>query len=283
MIEIGFIGAGNMGEALIAGLVARGRSASSLGFADPNPERIAQMLARYPGIRSFEAQELVRAAEILVLAVKPQVMPQIIPALRDATDARDPLVISVAAGVSTDQIAHWLGPERRVIRAMPNTPALIGMGITGLFANENASPADCKTADQMLGTVGETLWLRNESEMHAVTGLSGSGPAYVFLLIEAMMAAGEQLGLEPQAARTLTLRTVAGAAMLAAGTDTAPAELRARVTSPGGTTEKALGVFAAQGFTEICSQAISAAAARSRELSAGSENTGSPQVDSRNP
>lgn len=283
MIEIGFIGAGNMGEALIAGLVARGRPASGIGFAEPNSERVAYMLERYPGIQPSAAEPLARSAEILVLAVKPQIMPRIIPELRAALDARDPLVISVAAGVSSRQMENWLGAERRIIRAMPNTPALIGMGITGLFANENASPKDREAADQVLRTVGETIWLRDEADMHAVTALSGSGPAYVFLLIEAMMAAGERLGLEPQTARMLTLRTVAGAAMLAAGTDTAPAELRARVTSPGGTTEQALRVLAANGFTEICYQAIAAAADRSRELGAGSESAIAPQVDPRNP
>ena len=283
MIEIGFIGAGNMGEALIAGLVARGRPASSIGFAEPNPERVKQMLERYPGIQALAAEPLARSAAILVLAVKPQVMPQIIPELRTATAAMDPLVVSVAAGVACSQLENWLGAERRIIRAMPNTPALIGMGITGLFANNKARSVDRETADQIMRTVGETLWLHDEADMHAVTALSGSGPAYVFLLIEAMMAAGEQLGLEPQTARMLTLRTVAGAAMLAAGTDTAPAELRARVTSPGGTTEQALRVFAARGFTEICSKAITAAAERSRELGAASGGSGLPQVEPRNP
>ena len=265
-LEAGFIGAGNMGQALIAGLVRSGVAPDAIGFAEPDGDRAAALRAQFPGLVLRGPQELAAEVRTLVLAVKPQTLPQLAPSLAIEVTAAEPLVVSVAAGITTDRLAGWLGPETRIVRAMPNTPALIGAGITGLFANPHASARDRETADRLLGAVGTTVWLETEEQMHAVTATSGSGPAYVFLLIEAMTRAAESLGLDPATARRLTLATVTGAARLADESGNDPAELRARVTSPGGTTERAIAIFEQAGFVELVETAMRGAAARSREL-----------------
>ena len=265
-LETGFVGAGNMGQALIAGLIRGGIEPAAIGVAEPDAARAAALREQFPGLALRTAAELAATARTLVLAVKPQVLPALLPTLAGAIAGADPLIISVAAGVSTTKMADWLGAQTRIIRAMPNTPALIGAGIAGLFANARATAADRETAERLLGTVGTTVWVSDEEQMHAVTATSGSGPAYVFLLIEAMTAAAEQLGLDGARARELSLATVAGAARLAAGSLEGPAELRARVTSPGGTTERAITVFEEAHFRELVAKAMQAAAARSREL-----------------
>ena len=265
-LEAGFIGAGNMGQALIAGLVRSGITVDTIGFAEPVHDRASDLRARFPGLVLRGPQELAASARTLVLAVKPQMLPQLAPSLAIEVTATQPLVVSVAAGITTDRLAGWLGPETRIVRAMPNTPALIGAGITGLFANPHADDADRNTADRLLGAVGTTVWLEDEEQMHAVTATSGSGPAYVFLMVEAMTRAAESLGLDPATARRLTLATVTGAARLAVESGSDPAELRARVTSPGGTTERAIAVFEEAGFPNLVERAMRAAAARSREL-----------------
>jgi len=265
-LEAGFIGAGNMGQALIAGLVRSGIAPDSIGFSEPDIGRAAALRAQFPGLVLLGPRDLAAKTRTLVLAVKPQTLPQLAPELAAEVTAGRPLVVSVAAGIPTDRLASWLGPETRIVRTMPNTPALIGAGITGLFANPHASATDRETADRLLGAVGTTVWLEDEEQMHAVTATSGSGPAYVFLLIEAMTRAAESLGLDPSTARRLTLATVAGSARLAGESGTEPAELRARVTSPGGTTERAIAIFEEAGFTALVEKAMRGAAARSREL-----------------
>ncbi len=267
-LAAGFIGAGNMGQALIAGLVQGGMAASRIGIAEPDTARAAALQQRFPGLTTLPARELAAQSETLVLAVKPQNLPTLAPTLAAAVASARPLVVSVAAGISTGQLAAWLGPETRIVRAMPNTPALIGAGIAGLFAGENAEPSDRETAERLLGAVGATVWVDREEQMHAVTATSGSGPAYIFLLIEAMIEAAIRLGLEPETARQLTLATAAGAARLAAESPESAAELRARVTSPGGTTERALAVFGENGFADLVDAAMQAATERSRELGA---------------
>jgi pyrroline-5-carboxylate reductase len=264
--EAGFVGAGNMGQALIAGLIRGGIDPARIAFAEPDADRAASLQRQFPGLAVRPPAELAAAADTLVLAVKPQILPALAPTLAAAVTRAQPLVVSVAAGISTARLAGWLGPETRVIRSMPNTPALIGAGIAGLFANARATPADRGAAERLLGAVGATVWIDDEEQMHAVTATSGSGPAYVFLLIEAMTRAAERLGLDHDTARQLTLATVAGAARLAADSTESPAELRARVTSPGGTTERAIGVFQGAGFEDLVAEAMQAAATRSREL-----------------
>ena len=265
-LEAGLVGAGNMGQALIAGLVRSGIAPAAIGFAEPDAARAASLRTAFPGLVLLDPAALATRARTVVLAVKPQILPQLAPTLAEGVTRAQPLVISVAAGVSTTRLADWLGADTRIVRAMPNTPALIGAGITGLFANPRANAADRETANRLLGAVGATVWLREEEQMHAVTATSGSGPAYVFLLIEAMIEAAETLGLDAATARRLTLATVSGAARLAASGEVAPEELRARVTSPGGTTERAIGVFQQAGFPGLVLEAMRAAAARSREL-----------------
>lgn len=271
MLEIGFIGAGNMGEALIAGLISQGTAPERIGFAEKIPERSRALAERYPGLRSATLADLVQMAPVLVLAVKPQTLPDVLGTLREPVAATAPLVLSIAAGFPLSRLQEGLGPDCRIIRAMPNTPALIGMGITGLFANENATGQDHRTAEAILGAVGKTLWLQNENDLHAVTAISGSGPAYVFLMLEALSSAGEALGLEPDIAGELAQQTLLGSATLARQENVPPATLRARVTSPGGTTEQALRVFFERGFQEMFLAATAAAAERSRELSQSSE------------
>lgn len=265
-LEAGFVGAGNMGQALIAGLIRGGMDAAAIGIAEPDAARATALQAQFPGLALHTPSELAARARTLVLAVKPQVLSTLAPTLTGAVAEAGPLIISVAAGVSTARMAAWLGAETRIIRAMPNTPALIGAGIAGLFANDRASPADRETAERLLGAVGTTVWISEEEQMHAVTATSGSGPAYVFLLIEAMAAAAERLGLDRDRALQMSLATVVGAARLAAGSTEGPAELRARVTSPGGTTERAIAVFEDGGLRQLVAEAMQAAAARSREL-----------------
>lgn len=265
-LEAGFVGAGNMGQALIAGLVRSGVHPESIGFAEPDTDRAAMLRTQFPGLVLLGPGPLAGRVRTLVLAVKPQMLPDLAVDLAAQVTAADPLVVSVAAGISTGHLAGWLGPETRIVRAMPNTPALIGAGIAGLYASPLATDADRKTADRLLRAVGATVWLQDEEQMHAVTATSGSGPAYVFLLIEAMTQAAQRLGLDQATARQLTLATVGGAARLAQESGTDPAELRARVTSPGGTTERALAVFEESGLAELVAQAMEAAAARSREL-----------------
>ena len=265
-LNIGFIGAGNMGEALLAGLIRTGHPAETLGFAESNPERAQALQQHYPGLQQRDALELTADSATLVLAVKPQTLPNLAPVLSPAVQHHQPLIISVAAGVSCQRLAGWLGQGIRLIRAMPNTPALISAGMTGLFATPQATTEDRATANTLFAAVGQCLWLDDEDHLHAVTATSGSGPAYVFLLLEAMQTAAQNLGLTPDVARQLSLQTVLGAAQLAQASATAPEKLRAQVTSPGGTTERAIQHLQEGQFTQLMHTAMAAAAQRSREL-----------------
>ncbi|WP_038052175.1 pyrroline-5-carboxylate reductase [Thioalkalivibrio sp. ALJ1] len=264
--EVGFIGAGNMGEALIQGLIQSGHAAERVAIADKSPERIRDLRARYPGLATGDPEELAAHSATLVLAVKPQTLPELAPTLSTAVGEGEPLVLSVAAGITTAQLAGWLGDATRLVRAMPNTPALVGAGVTGLYAAPTAGPEDRATATRLLEAVGRAIWVDDEELMHAVTATSGSGPAYVFLIIEAMQEAAQSLGLPADTALELTLGTLAGATRLAAESDESPAELRHRVTSPGGTTERALQVLEDGDLRELMLRAMTAAADRSREL-----------------
>ena len=263
---IGFIGAGNMGEALIQGLVHSGYATDRIAIADNNPERIRELQARYPGLASGAAADIAVSSATLVLAVKPQTLPELAPTLHDAVNRGQPLVISVAAGITTTQLAGWLGHEARLVRAMPNTPALVGAGVSGLYAAATARPEDCTTATRLLEAVGRAIWVDDEEQMHAVTATSGSGPAYVFLMIEAMQEAAETLGLPAETALELTLGTLTGATRLATESKEHVAHLRQRVTSPGGTTERALQVLEEGDLRDLMGRAMTAAAERSREL-----------------
>jgi len=262
--RIAFIGAGNMAASLIGGLLAQGIPASHIRASDPGAEQRAKIAAEH-GIALFaDNAEAILDADVIVLATKPQVLKDVCLALAPSLQDGQ-LLLSIAAGISCASLGNWLG-ARPIVRCMPNTPALLRQGVSGLYANAHVSPAQRALAEQLLSAVGIALWLENEQQIDAVTAVSGSGPAYFFLLIEAMTAAGEQLGLPKAIAAQLTLQTALGAAHMAVASDVDAAELRRRVTSPNGTTEAAIKTFQAGGFAELVEQALSAAAKRSAEL-----------------
>ncbi len=266
-----FIGGGNMARSLIGGLVARGGDAASVRVVDPNADS-RDALTRDFGVRTFaDAAQAVDGAATWVLATKPQVLRGVCESLADVAQATQPLVLSIAAGITATQLDRWLGGGVPVVRTMPNTPALLGAGVTGLFANARVDAAGRARAQALLESAGETVWIDDEARMDAVTAVSGSGPAYIFLLAEAMEEAAIAQGLPAQDARTLVLQTVLGAARMLVESDEAPAELRRRVTSPGGTTQAALETFEAGGLRTLVADAIANAARRGGELSAAND------------
>ena len=265
MATIGFIGAGNMASALSGGMLAQGFRPAQLALSDPSAEQLEPHRTRGLFTTTDNAALLARA-DVLVLAVKPQVMAAVMQPLAAQAQARRPLVISIAAGISAASISEWLGGGLAVVRAMPNTPALVQAGATGLYANNLVTPAQRAEAESILGAVGITLWVDDEPLIDAVTAVSGSGPAYFFYLMEAMIAAGTQLGLDEKTARALTLQTALGAAQMAIMSGVDPAELRRRVTSPGGTTERALAVLEQAALRDTVAQALTACAERGAEL-----------------
>lgn len=268
---VAFVGGGNMARSLIGGLVARGVPATSIRVAEPVSE-LRDSLTRDFGIHTFTDNATAAAnATTWVFAVKPQVMRAVCEALAPAAQAARPLVVSIAAGITAAQLERWLGGDLAVVRAMPNTPALLGAGVTGLFANERVDAAQRAQAADLLEAAGKNVWIEDEPLMDAVTAVSGSGPAYVFLLAEAMQTAAEAEGLSGEAARTLVQHTILGAARMLIENDEMPSELRRRVTSPGGTTQAAIENFEAGGFRELVARAIRAATERGRQLSAAND------------
>jgi len=260
-----FIGGGNMACALVGGLIARGVAPGDITVVDPSEAQRAAMVSRFKA-NALEAIEAGAVAEtgLIVLAVKPQQMREAATSLAAAIGGQ--LVISVAAGIRATDLSRWLGGHRRIVRAMPNTPALIGLGVTGLAAPADLASGDRSLAERVLGSVGSTVWVDDESKLDAVTAISGGGPAYVFLFIEALEAAAVELGLSPSQARALALGTFSGAAQLAAQSPEPPATLRERVTSQGGTTAAALGEFAAGDLRGLFVKAMRAAQRRSLAL-----------------
>lgn len=269
--NIAFIGGGNMARSLIGGLIARGTPAAHIRVAEP-VETLRESLAQDFGVATFAtALEAAQDADLWLLAVKPQVMRTVCTGLSEQAQAHGALVVSIAAGITAAQMQRWLGEGTAVIRAMPNTPALLGAGVTGLFATPQVDAAGRERTEALLSSAGKTVWIDQEEKMDAVTAVSGSGPAYVFLLAEAMEAAAKQEGLEDEAARALVLQTILGAARMLTESDEAPEELRKRVTSPNGTTQAAIETFQAGGFEKLVGKAIHAARERGRELSAAND------------
>ncbi len=268
---IAFIGGGNMARSLIGGLVSRGVAADALRVAEPVAE-LREALAKDFGVAVFDnASDAVAGAALWLLAVKPQVMRHVCNDLSAVAQSSKPLVVSIAAGITATQLQRWLGGDASIIRAMPNTPALLGAGVTGLYANAHVSAAGRTDAEGLLASAGKTVWIDDEALMDAVTAVSGSGPAYIFLLAEAMEAAAKAEGLADGAARTLVLQTILGAARMLTESDEAPAELRKRVTSPNGTTQAAIEAFQHGGFEALVAGAIAAASERGRQLSAAND------------
>ncbi|MFU8896788.1 MAG: pyrroline-5-carboxylate reductase [Gammaproteobacteria bacterium] len=264
--SITFIGGGNMARSLLGGLIADGIAPSCLQVSEPDPERRAA-LQRDFGIRGTADNAAAAAdAAVVVLAVKPQVMPGVARELARPLAERGALVISIAAGIRRADLARWLGDAVAVIRAMPNTPALLGCGATVLCAGGDVTDGQRELAEAILRAVGSVSWIEDETQMDTVTALSGSGPAYFFLLIEAMADAAAAQGMAPELARLLALETALGAARMAIESDADVATLRQRVTSPGGTTAAAVAALEAGNFRNLVADALGQAQARSREL-----------------
>ncbi|TWI58392.1 pyrroline-5-carboxylate reductase [Pseudomonas duriflava] len=262
--RIAFIGAGNMAASLIGGLRTQGVAADLITASNPLADQRAALQSDH-GIRTFESNlDALKDADVVVLAIKPQIMQRVCQEIA-ASLQPEQLVVSVAAGITCTSLTQWLG-ARALVRCMPNTPALLRQGASGLFANEQVSAAQRQQAEQLLAAVGITVWVDTEAQLDAVTAVSGSGPAYFFLLMEAMTRAGEHLGLDRDTASRLTLQTALGAAQMALASDVSPAELRRRVTSPGGTTEQAIKTFQDDGFEALVQKALAAASRRSAEL-----------------
>lgn len=263
---VGFIGGGNMARSLIGGLLRGGQPASGVLVAEP-VEALRTALAQDFSVQVTEQNAVaMAAAQNLVFAVKPQVLSAVAQDLADCPAAAGQLIISIAAGIREPDLNHWLGGGRAIVRAMPNTPALVGEGMTGLYANSLVSSEQRRMAADILSAVGAVLWLEQEAAMDAVTAISGSGPAYFFLVMEVLERTARELGLEPPQARQLTLQTARGAALLAAQSEVSLAQLRNLVTSPGGTTEAALTHLLDGGFEALFTDAIRAAHRRSIEL-----------------
>ncbi|UFH49668.1 pyrroline-5-carboxylate reductase [Pseudomonas sp. KNUC1026] len=262
--RIAFIGAGNMAASLIGGMRAKGVPASHVCASAPSQPTRDRLAAEYGIAMHADNAKAAEGADVIVLSIKPQMMKSVCQALQPSLKPGQ-LIVSVAAGITCQSLANWLG-ERPVVRCMPNTPSLLGEGASGLYANGSVSQEQRDQAEQLLGAVGLAVWVDTEAQMDAVTAVSGSGPAYFFLLIEAMTAAGERLGLPHATAARLAEQTALGAARMAVGSDVDAAELRRRVASPAGTTEAAIKTFQAEGFEALVNKALGAAAARSVEL-----------------
>lgn len=268
---IAFIGGGNMARSLIGGLIARGVAPDSIRVAEPVAELRDALQRDFNIAVSTDAPPAVAGASTWLFAVKPQAMRGVCESLAPLAQSVAPLIVSIAAGVTAAQLERWLGQGARVVRAMPNTPALLGAGVTGLFANARVRADGRTRAQQLLASAGDVVWIEDEAKMDAVTAVSGSGPAYVFLLAEAMQDAARAEGLSADAAHTLVLRTVVGAARMLAEAHEAPDELRRRVTSPGGTTQAAIETFESNGFRDLVALAIRNATERGKQLSAAND------------
>jgi pyrroline-5-carboxylate reductase len=264
--RIAFVGAGNMASSIIGGLLDSGHPPEHISAADPFAPSL-QRLRELGPIAVFEDNvAAVASADIIVLAVKPQVMAEATDSIAATVKANGALVVSIAAGVTIASMQARLGPQAAIVRCMPNTPALLGCGASGLFANHQTSREQREFAERVLSAAGITCWVDTEQELDAITALSGSGPAYFFLFMEAMVDAGVQLGLDPETAHKLTLQTGLGAARMALENTVELTELRRRVTSPGGTTERAIASFEQDGLRAIVATAMRAASDRAIEM-----------------
>ena len=265
-MKIAFIGGGNVATALISGISQSPVPPEFIHVSDPDEAARRLLEESYPVTGFDNAPEAIEGAHCIVLAVKPQVMPEVLDEIRGRIEPGQ-LIITVAAGITVDYICRVLGPGQEVIRCMPNTPALIGRGVTGLIANGGCTPQHRKFAERILSAGGEIVWLEDEALMDVVTAISGSGPAYFYYLTELLEIAGVELGLPPDAAARLALYTAQGAGEMAVQSHIDVAELRRQVTTPGGTTEAALNEFKAGRLKETVFRAIEAATRRGRELS----------------
>jgi pyrroline-5-carboxylate reductase len=271
--KIGFIGGGNMASSLISGLIASGHSPQHLWVSDINPDTLKALAENLNVNTSASNDAVINEVDVIVLAVKPQILSSVAKSAAALIQQKKSLVVSIAAGISQHSLSQWLGADTAIVRCMPNTPALVLTGATALHANTKVTAEQRNLAENIMRSVGIALWVKDESELDAVTAISGSGPAYYFLLMEAMEKAALELGLSEATARLLVQQTALGAAKIALESSESPEKLRKRVTSPGGTTQRAIETFEQGGFTELVSKALHAARDRSIEMSKQSENS----------
>lgn len=266
-LQIGLIGGGNMARALVRGLLQAGHPAGRIQVADPDPAQLEQVVALHASVGIHaDNREVARNADVLVLAVKPQLMADVARQLAAGPRRARQLVLSVAAGITLDSLRGWFGAGAPLVRVMPNQPATIGAGISGLAASAAVGETERQVAQYIASATGQAVWLQDEALMDAVTAVSGSGPAYFYLLMEHMERAAIELGLPASLAAALTRETALGAARVVIETKAEPGRLRAAVTSPGGTTAAALRVFEAANLGSIVREALAAARDRSAEL-----------------
>lgn len=267
--SVAFFGGGNMASALIAGLLAKGQAVTRLHVIETDAQKRQDFAEQ--GIFAYDAHDIeqiktaLEQADVVVLAVKPQVLKDVLEPLKALWQGQ--LVISIAAGIETASLKHWFGNKVKLVRAMPNTPAMIQMGATGLFASQGVNEADKQRAEQVMKATGLVLWVEDEALLHAVTAVSGSAPAYFFYLLENMIQAGESFGLSNQQANALAMQTALGSAQMALTSHDSPTELRRKVTSPNGTTQAAIEVMDKHNMNQIIQEAMQACVNRSQELS----------------
>lgn len=274
--RLAFIGSGNMASSLVAGLIADAYPPDRIQVSDVNPDSSRKLADRYGVIPFVSNTEVIKGADLIVLAVKPQVAQEVLVGISSGLQGRDVLLISILAGVHSHSLTTWSGGCRSIVRAMPNTPAMVQCGATGLYATPEVSETQRGRAESILRAVGLTVWVHEESLIDVITALSGSGPAYYFLLMEAMADAATALGLDQSTAMLLAQQTALGAGRMAIESEATPRDLRRQVTSPGGTTERAIGVFEAAGFHGLVFDAMKAAALRAAQLSGSIE--GKPEI-----
>ncbi|MDP1666343.1 MAG: pyrroline-5-carboxylate reductase [Methylobacter sp.] len=271
--KIGFIGGGNMASSLISGLIASGHAPEQIWVSDINPDTLTNLKKQLNINTSANNDDVINAVDVVVLAVKPQTLAAVAQSIAALIQQKKSLVVSIAAGINQNSLSRWLGADTAIVRCMPNTPALVLTGATALHANGKVTDEQRDLAENILRSVGIALWVDDEAELDAVTAVSGSGPAYYFLLMEAMERAALELGLSQETARLLVQQTALGAAKIALESAESPEQLRKRVTSPGGTTQQAIETFEQGGFTELVSKALHAARDRSIEMSKQMENS----------
>ncbi len=265
--KIGFIGGGNMASSLIGGLVAEPQTAAeNIWVFEPSTEKANALVEQFGINAARNNVELIENVDIVVIAVKPQVLQQVLEPLAISVAAKKPLLVSVVAGISARSIEKWLGVDLAIIRVMPNTPALIGMGACGLYANQRVNNDQKNAAESLFDAVGISAWVESEQDIDSVTALSGSGPAYFMLFLQGLIESAEAAGLKPETAKALAVQTAAGAAQLVSSSDLELQTLIDNVTSPRGTTEKALESFNTNGLKALVNEAFEAARTRSHEL-----------------
>lgn len=262
---IAMIGTGNMGASLIGGLIKNGFNPASIVACDVDAAKLNELQKKF-GIRTASNEDAVKNADVVIFAVKPQYFAEVAKPLATPLQIKKPLVISIAAGINSLTIAEWIGKNTAIVRCMPNTPALIGYGASGLYANSFVNREQHELAESILKAVGIVVWVAQEDLIDSITALSGSGPAYFFLILEALQKTGVELGLPGDVAKQLSLQTALGATQMAIHSDKSLEELRKNVTSPGGTTEKAVSVLEEHNIREIFRKAMVGAKIRSEEL-----------------